>query len=330
MKNSRPPLLILGTGAMACLFAARLRAAGHRVKMLGSWREGLEALESDGVRLLDTDGQEYKYRVQVTNDPGEWAGTELALVLVKSYQTARAARQLAECLAEQGVALTLQNGLYNKAILTQELGADRVALGVTTLGATLIEPGFVRAGGHGIISLGEHPRILQMYSLLKSAGFDVNIVSDTDSLVWGKLVVNAAINPLTALLKVPNGYLLERVETRQLMKTLTDEAVRVAQIQGIRLPFENPVEYVEHVAGRTASNYSSMLRDVMRGSLTEIDSINGAVVRVGETWGVSVIVNQVMWRLVKSLESAGIATGDFPGGEHSVRQVLAPIAHSFG
>lgn len=330
MKNSKPPLLILGTGAMACLFANRLRAAGHRVKMLGSWREGLEALETDGVRLLDADGQQYKYPVQVTNDPGECAGTELALVLVKSYQTARAARQLAECLAERGVALTLQNGLYNKAILAQELGADRVALGVTTLGATLIEPGFVRTGGHGIISLGEHPRILPMYSLLKSAGFDVHIVSDTDSLVWGKLVVNAAINPLTALLKVPNGYLLERVETRQLMKTLTDEAVRVAQIQGIRLPFENPVEYVEHVAGQTASNYSSMLRDVMRGGLTEIDSINGAVVRVGETWGVPVIVNQVMWRLVKSLETAGIATDDFPGGEHSVRQALAPIAHSFG
>lgn len=328
MKTSKSPLLIVGTGAMACLFAAKMRAAGHPVRMLGSWREGLEALENEGIRLLDIDGKQYKYRVLVSNDPKECAGTDLALVLVKSYQTARAARQLAECLAPHGLALTLQNGLYNKVILEQSLGADRVAQGVTTMGATLIEPGFVRNGGHGIVSIGEHPRIQAMYSFLESAGFEVNIVPDTESLVWGKLVVNAAINPLTALLRVPNGYLLERSETRELMRNLTNEAVRVAQVQGIRLPFDQPVEYVEHVANQTASNYSSMLRDIMRGSPTEIDSINGAVVRIGEAWGIDTVVNRMMWRLVKALEPANAVPFDIPDELGIVRRDLVPLERS--
>lgn len=320
------PLLIVGTGAMASLFAARLRAVEIPVKMIGSWREGLEALEKNGVRLLEVDGRKFEYRVQVTSDPQECSGTELALVLVKSYQTARAARQLAECLAPQGLALTLQNGLDNKAILEDELGPARVASGVTTMGATLIRPGIVRNGGEGIISIGDHPRLQPMYSLLKRAGFDVNIVPDTESLVWGKLVVNAAINPLTALLKVPNGYLLERLETRELLRALTNETVRVAQAKGIRLPFDRPVEYVEHVARRTASNYSSMLNDVLRGSPTEIDSINGAVVRLGEAWGITALVNLVMWRLVKALEPADGAIQDFPPRQNLVERDLSAVA----
>lgn len=324
MDTSRPPLLIVGTGAMASLFAARLLAKGISVKMLGSWHDGLQALKTRGVCFLDADGSQHVYRVQVTNDPQECVGVNLALVLVKSYQTARAARQLAECLAPEGLALTLQNGLDNKAILEEALGAHRVALGVTTIGATLLEPGYVRIGGDGIISVGEHPRLSPLLSLLKRAGFVVNVVTDTESLVWGKLIVNAAINPLTALLRVPNGVLLEKAGTRELMAILANEAMHVAQAQGISLPFSRPVEYVEHVAARTASNVSSMLKDVLRGSPTEVDSINGAIVRVGEAFGVPVVVNRTMWCLVKSLEpTEGVNQNLFVSHELAKRDPVA-------
>ena len=122
-------VLIVGTGAMACLFAHRLSTAGVAVTMLGSWPEGLTALRSEGVRL---EGEDNALPVLATSDPADCAGARLALVLVKSWQTERAAGQLADCLAADGVALTLQNGLGNRKKLEGSLRKERGALGITT------------------------------------------------------------------------------------------------------------------------------------------------------------------------------------------------------
>ena len=103
-------IIIVGTGALACLFAARLTQAGHTITMLGTWKEGLEAIRENGVRIMDANGNEQQFKVQATNNPLECIGTKYAIVLVKAWQTERATRQLAECLAKDGLALTLQNG----------------------------------------------------------------------------------------------------------------------------------------------------------------------------------------------------------------------------
>ena len=136
MKSQASSVLIVGTGAMASLFAARLAASGIQVKMLGTWAESIHALNEDGVRLTDRDGFEKVYPVEATQDPSECVGSKFALVLVKSYQTQRVAEQLKICLAKDGLALTLQNGLENDTKLASVLGEDRVASGVTTTGAT--------------------------------------------------------------------------------------------------------------------------------------------------------------------------------------------------
>jgi 2-dehydropantoate 2-reductase len=227
-------------------------------------------------------------------------GALFALVLVKSWQTGRAARQLAECLAPSGVALTLQNGLGNREALANVLGEERVALGVTTLGANLLGPGRVRPAGDGTIYLEDHPRLEPLVDLLRNAGLSVEIVPDPEGLVWGKLAINAAINPLTALLEVPNGELLERPSARLLMGELACEAAAAAGALGIRLPYPDPVAAVEAVARRTTANRSSMLQDVQRGAPTEIDAICGAIVKAGEKLGVPVPVNRTFWRLIKA------------------------------
>jgi len=294
------PLLIVGTGALACLFAARLAAVGTKVTLLGTWPEGLEALRTHGVRVKD-DGEERAYPVQATADPAECAGIRLALVLVKSWQTERAARQLGACLPSDGLALTLQNGLGNRETLEQALGPSRVALGVTTGGATLVGPGRVRPGGEGVISLGAHPRLDPLAGLLRSAGFTVEIVQQPDGLLWSKLVVNAAINPLTALLRVPNGELLNRPSARTLMADAAREAAAVATALHLELTHEDPVTTVEDVARRTAANHSSMLQDVQRGASTEIDAICGAIVAAGERCGLPTPVNRTLWLLVRGL-----------------------------
>jgi 2-dehydropantoate 2-reductase len=298
-------ILIVGTGALACLFAARLTQAGYTVTMLGTWKEGLDALRSNGVRLVDANGNEQRFKVQVTEDPRECFGFSYAIVLVKAWQTDRAAQQLVECLAQDGLALTLQNGLGNYETLSQSLGLYRVALGSTTTGATLLGPGSVRPGGEGIISLGRNQAIGPLEAALKSAKFNVQVVDDPQALIWGKLVINAAINPLTALLKIPNGELLERPSARELMSILARETAHVASAENISLPFDDPIAAAEAVARKTAANHSSMLQDVLRGAPTEIDAICGAIVKTGERHQIEVSVNRVCWRLVSALVRQG-------------------------
>jgi 2-dehydropantoate 2-reductase len=294
-------VLIAGTGALACLFAARLACAGIAVTLLGTWRQGLEALREDGVRLAGADGSESAFPVLATADPADCGGAQAALVLVKSWQTERAARQLATCLSPQGVALTLQNGLGNREALEQALGTQRVALGVTTTGATLLGPGQVRPGGEGAISIGTHPRLTPLANSLRKAGFAVEVVAESGALLWSKLVINAAINPLTALLRVPNGELLARPDAQTLMATVAREAAAVATALGYRLTYPDPVAAAKEVAQRTATNTSSMLQDVQRGAPTEIDAICGAIVAAGAEHGIPVPVNRTLWLLIKAL-----------------------------
>lgn len=295
------PVLILGSGAMACLFAARLSAAGIPVTMLGAWPEGLAALAQNGVTLVEPDGSEKSFPVRVTAAPAECAGLRYALVLVKSWQTERAARQLAGCLPPDGLALTLQNGLGNREVLARTLDGRRVALGVTTLGANLLGPGRARAAGEGVITLGVNARLKPLADLLRAASFVVETASDTTSLQWGKLVINAAINPLTAILRVPNGELLARPSARALMSSVAREAAAVAVAKGVDLPYPDPVVAAESIARRTAENRSSMLQDVTRGAPTEIDAITAAIVRAGEETGVPTPVNRALWMLVKGV-----------------------------
>ena len=294
-------ILIVGTGALATLFAARLVSSGHYVTMLGTWPDGLSALRQNGARIMDTNGHEQNISVRATDDPKECRDAKVAIVLVKSWQTERAARQLKECLADNGLAITLQNGLGNREILVKELGGSRVALGTITIGATLLGPGLVKAGGDGIIFIEAHPAVGPMEEALRSARFKVDVVEDALSMVWGKLIINAAINPLTALLQVPNGELLERPAARELMCVLAEEAASVASAEKANLPFRDPVAFVEDVARKTAGNHSSMLQDIQRGAPTEIDAICGAVVRAGQRHHIPTPINYACWQLVLAL-----------------------------
>ena len=294
-------ILIAGTGALATLFSARLTQAGNRVTLLGTWKEGIAALRKDGARLIDTNGNEHQFEVQATDDPLDCVGAKHALVLVKAWQTERAAEQLRECLAKDGLAVTLQNGLGNYETLTQSLGSNRVALGTTTTGATLLGPGLAKAGGEGIVSIEQHQAISPIEAALRSANFNVHIVDDAQSLVWGKLVINAAINPLTALLRVTNGELLERPSALEMMGTLACEAAQVAKAENVDLPFDDPIAAAEDVARKTSANRSSMLQDVLRNAPTEIDAICGAVVNAGKKHGINTPANWACWKLIKAI-----------------------------
>lgn len=299
-------VLIVGTGALATLFAWRLARAGCRVSMLGTWQAGLQALRSGGARLVDAQGREQTAPVEVIEQPEQARGAPRALVLVKSWQTRRAAEALARCLAPGGLALTLQNGLGNYETLAGALGPQRAALGSTTAGATLLGPGLVKPAGNGGVSIQSGVQTGGLPAMLEAAGFGVHLVPDAQALVWGKLVVNSAINPLTALLGVPNGELVRRPAARALMRALAGETAAVAAAEGAGLGFDDPAAFVEQVARETSANYSSMLQDVRRGAPTEIDAISGAIVRAARRRGLSAPLNEACWQLVTALVEASV------------------------
>jgi 2-dehydropantoate 2-reductase len=301
-KMKGESILILGTGALATLFAARFARAGIPVTMLGTWVEGMAAINEKGINM---EGDGKKYRVHATADPADCKGMLFAIVLVKAWQTGHAALQLSECLSDDGIALTLQNGLGNDIELVSKLGPARVSQGVTTMGATLNAPGEVCQGGEGPVSIAAQPRLELPVKLLRGAGFEVKEVDNIESLIWGKLVVSSAINPLTALLRVKNGEILENIEARALMGKLARETASVGKKMGVKLPFTSPENAVEEVARRTSENFSSMLQDILRGAPTEIDAINGAVVRLAGEKAVRVPINRTVWSLVKAIPVRG-------------------------
>jgi len=294
-------ILLVGTGALATLFAARFSEAGHAVSMLGTWKNGLKALRENGARIVDADGNERTYQVHATDNPHEVSGAKYALVLVKSWQTERAANQLKNALADNGLAITLQNGIGNHERLIRDLGPDRVSLGVTTTGASLLGPGLVKMGGEGVISLEQNQALGPLETALRSSNFNLHIVDDAKSLIWGKLVINAAINPLTALLRVTNGELLENPNTRKVMSALARETAEVADAEQVHLPFNDPVNAAEDVARKTSKNISSMFADVRRGAPTEIDAICGEVTTRAQKYGIKTPYNRACWQLVRAI-----------------------------
>lgn len=295
-------VLIVGSGAMACLFGGLLASVAE-VTLLGTWKEGVQAVRSGGIRLEDEKGVRTVH-VLATDDPAMCAGSPQALVLVKAWQTGRAAQQLEAALAPDGLALTLQNGLGNLEILQRRLGVERVACGVSRRGATLVGPGHIRIGGSGPTVLEQDARLDGLAELFEQAGLKVERVEDANAAIWGKLAVNAGINPLAALLRVTNGALAEQPQAQSVMRQAALEVQAVAAALGIALPYADAGEEAVRAAMASAHNLSSMLQDVLRGARTEVDAINGAVVGVGEEVGVETSVNRVLWELVTALTAA--------------------------
>jgi len=303
-------IVVLGTGALGCVFAAKLSARAE-VWMLGTWAEGIEAVRRDGIRVHEPGGNTWVARVHAATDPSAVPAAEFVVLLVKSYQTARAAGWAAQVLGDTdpaagggpGLAVTLQNGLDNGPRLAAAVGEARTAVGVAYVGGVLMGPGEVL---HTVqianyVGAGSAPRteVDALIGLLNSAGLETHLTDDVETQLWAKAIANAAINPLTALWRVSNGEPLATPDRREILAAITLEAAAVARASGVRLPFADPVAHVESICRATAANRSSMLQDVERGRRTEIDSINGVIVTEGRRLGVPVPVNEVVWKLVR-------------------------------
>jgi 2-dehydropantoate 2-reductase len=313
-------IAVVGVGALGCLLGAYLTEVGD-VVLIGHWPEQVAKIRGDGLWLEHPEGRRSHHTPAITDSPREVGSVDVALIAVKSRQTSEAARTASALLADGGLAITLQNGLNNLAKLRGVLGQNRAALGVTSQGAMILGPGEVRHAGHGPTYFGRDPALgdaqvellAQVVNLFNTSGLESHAVDNTDGLMWGKLAVNAAINPLTALLRVPNGFLIEHEGLIDIMRRAAYEVAAVAEKQGIALPYPDAAERAMEVARATALNHSSMLQDVWRGAPTEIDAICGAVARVGGEIAVPTPINVRLCQLVKQVEAGNppiAETGD--------------------
>jgi 2-dehydropantoate 2-reductase len=299
---------VIGAGAMGSLYGGKLAQAGGEVLLYDIARAHVEAVNAAGLSIEELGtGEVSTVRVPATTEPRELAGADFLIVFVKSSATASVAEQFAPLAKGSAVAVTLQNGLGNEQILRRAFGPARTAAGVTSQGATFLGPGRIRHAGIGPTHLAmsdrHNEKLAPLAEALGRAGFETHLEPSVENLVWSKLVINVGINALTALSGLPNGRLLEFPQIRALMADLVAEAVRVAQARGVTLTYPEPLAMVYTVAEKTGGNRSSMLQDFDRLAPSEIDAINGAILREAEALGIEVPVNRTVTRLIQALDA---------------------------
>jgi 2-dehydropantoate 2-reductase len=293
-------ILVVGAGAMGSLFAARLKKGGHEVSLLERVKDRVEEINERGIRVEGVGGK-YVVKVQALSSPPRWK-PNLILICVKAYDTRKAAEAIRKIVGAETVILTLQNGVGNVEILSEVLGKERVLGGVTAEGATLLSSGRVRHAGQGDTILQQSPLSDSVVQVFQAAGFRTRAEADVRSFIWGKLIVNVGINALAAITRLRNGRIPELESLRAVMATAVAEAVAVCTAMKLSLPFPDPTGKVEQVCRDTAGNVASMLQDILKHRKTEIEFINGAVVREGKKAGIPTPVNATLTGLVTALE----------------------------
>ena len=307
MSEGKVKAVIVGPGAIGLLLYALLQRTKEDIWLLDKDPERAKRLAKSGVRIEGCVSLRLS-DVRITAAPASLNDADLWFVCVKSYDTRAAVKGFAAHVKPEASVCSFQNGLGNLEVLEERFGASRVLAGVTELGATRLEENVVRFCGEGETVFGRLDQSMSVVlkdlrDLFVRSRLPVRIARDVTAVLWSKLVVNAGINALTAILRVPNGVLLDHEGSRRLMKEAVREAYNVARRKRIRLLYDDPVAKAESVCEATAGNRSSMLADVLGRRRTEADAINGAIVRYGENLNVKIPVNAMLLDIIKTIES---------------------------
>jgi len=301
-------IVIVGPGAMGCLFAAFLAKSKEEIWLLDKHKERAVKINQQGIILEGISGN-WQAKVKVTSDTNEIGQADLIIISVKSYNTKEAIIQAKSLLGDNSRVLTLQNGIGNIEIISEVVGNEKVIGGVTNQGATLLDVGHIRHAGRGETVIGRMDgkipvEMRYIREILNKVGLEARISRDIKGLLWSKLIINVGINALTAITDLNNGRLIEFEGTRRILREAVTEAIRIAKRKRIKLIYDDPLAKVEAVCEATAANVSSMLQDVLRKKRTEIDFINGVIVRQAQELGIPAPVNSLLVDLVKTIEQS--------------------------
>jgi 2-dehydropantoate 2-reductase len=299
---------IVGCGAVGSLFAANLA----QLKDVEVWaydlaREHVDAINANGLRL--SGAGEVVGRLRATSDAGELPECDFGIVATKAMHTSAAVAATAHAFISGAVA-SVQNGIGNEEAIAEHV--ERVIRGTTFPAGKLLEPGHVQWDVKGDTTLGPfepqpapQDAIEQLADACTRGGMPTQAVADARGPQWRKLIFNAATNPLGALTGLTHGRVCERDDLRALVTGLVDEGKSVAAAQGIELDAD-PEDLIDHAAQKNVAydHKASMLQDVEARKQTEVDFLNGGIVRFGGEYGVATPLNQAIWALVKGVEAA--------------------------
>lgn len=301
-------IVVVGPGAMGSLLSAFLSKIRQEVWLLDKDRERAARINKSGISVEGISGKMHA-AVKATSQPKEIASADLIIIATKSYDTKSSIVLAKPLIAENSRVLTLQNGIGNVEIISEVAGPNIVIGGVTNLGATLIEEGRVRFAGRGETVIGRPDgktpvEMRWIREIFKKAGLEIRFSRDIKGLLWSKLIINAGINALSAVTRLNNGKLVEYEGARRILRGAVAEAARVAKRKRIKLIYDDPLAKAEAVCEATAGNMSSMLQDVLKCKRTEVDFINGVVVRFGQELNIPVPCNTILTDLVKTIEAS--------------------------
>jgi 2-dehydropantoate 2-reductase len=293
---------IVGSGAMGQLFGARLLMAGTEVVFLDTNPGTLEALNSRGVTLHTDLGVEHTSAkaARASELGGEFG---LFIVFTKGFHTQAAVDSVSHLIGADSIGLTLQNGLGNAEVLQQAFGAERTLLGMTDFPADMEEPGVISSNSQGKVRLGslsQESSAAGIARLLDSAGLHAAVDDDIRVPVWEKVAFNAALNTLSAVTGMTVGQIGEDPHARNIVRSVLDECMAVAQQQGINLSRQRIESTLANAFAHHTHHKTSMLLDREAGRPTEVDTIGGAVVRLGREHGIDTPVLETLCELVRT------------------------------
>ena len=312
-KEKSMKIGVVGPGAMGCLLAGRIAQAGNEVLLLDHLLERFKIIKQRGVTIVGLQ-ENLRIKIPITLNPTDLLASELILICVKAYDTQNVARVLGN-IPDGPSILTLQNGVGNVEILGEFLPKEKIIAGITSHGATDLGFGQVRHAGQGDTFIGygfpevetdpnQDLQLNRVKFLLDKAGFITQLVPKIENLIWSKLLINIGINALTALTRLKNGRIVEFSGTKEILEEAVQEGIKVGKKKGIEFIYSDPLSQVKKVCQLTDANISSMLQDVLKEKKTEIDFLNGVIVREGQKHGISVPTNALLTRLVKTIEES--------------------------
>ncbi len=305
-------IAVLGAGALGCAMGSCLSEAGHDVWLINRRADHVQAMNQRGltVRIHGTDRQIPVTAACNALEIAKQAGTvDLIVVLVKSFHTLEAMAASTSIVGPNTVVLSLQNGLGHEDVLAQVVGREKVVAGKTYAGGVMLGPAHVIRGTEGketyIGELDGHvtERVKNIAKVFNAAGLITHISDNIMGTMWEKLLVNVATGALSGITHLTYGELYQVAEVKECALAAVKEAIDVAQASGIRLNVTDPEEpWIKAAAGLPAQFKASMLQSLEKGSITEVDYVNGSVVRWGQKCGVPTPVNRTLVACLKGIE----------------------------
>lgn len=301
-------IVIIGAGAMGCLYGAYF-SKKNEVIMLDSYSPQVDAINENGVTVLEEDGKEYNYKNIKAFKSGEYhEEADLVIVFVKSTFSEDALRENKALFGAHTIVMTLQNGAGNDRKIAKYVNKKNIVIGTSKHNSVNMGGGKVRHSGHGETTIGSNidakKTLSTIEKLLTESGFAAEITDDIQRIIWSKLFVNLSINTFTAITRSPIGSMIDNKYAWDFAEKMICEAVDVAEADGTHFSYMEVLNMVHHVCEDAGKGYSSMSQDVMNCRRTEIDAINGAIVEQARLYNVPVPYNTLIVDLIHAIEGA--------------------------